>query len=171
MKRTILLLLGLLLIASLAACGGDDDDEALERGGDDSAQADDEQGKGRGKDKDKGKDEAEGDDDGASAGTTSPGAATTQTTAAPDPSNPACRELSIFLKLDVTDAQRRDIEQMLSGIAEVDDFRLEESSSEQELDAYQVVPDTPENQSKIGMQFDGHPGVVSVVYPNQRQGC
>lgn len=121
-----------------------------------------------------------GDDDDGEQSDTTTTAARPSTTLAPgddgsagavsDPERPECQELRILLKLDVTAAQRKDIERKLESIEEVDTFRFEEAPAQsQESSSYHVRPKSLDQLQTIGSQIEqaGLQGVVSVIYPRQ----
>ena len=82
-----------------------------------------------------------------------------------DPNDPACREVQIVLKPDITDAQRDAVEDKLDSVDGVRDWRFDEGSDGAGA-TFWVVPESPDDQGPIGEEF-AMDGVTSVVFPNQ----
>ena len=82
-----------------------------------------------------------------------------------DPNDPACREVQIVLKPDITDAQREAVEEKLEAVDGVRDWRFDEGTGGAGA-TYWVVPESVDDQGPIGEEF-AMDGVTSVVFPNQ----
>ena len=108
-----------------------------------------------------------GDDD----TTSSSGTAVTEAPAsdapeAPDGATPECETIQVLLKLDVTDEQRDEVAEVLDGIEGIEHEPVE-AASDAEPSLFLVTASTEDASGAVGSELEGHPAVVSVVFPEQ----